>query len=105
MDRALYFTQLKPAIVADKVKEFEEFNLLAVLKPVEITVFWKIKRKSKEGKIRWKDHEETVKLKPGIVLHPKWRPLNEFEKEFSQEKFQELRIFQKEETSWVRIVE
>ncbi len=87
MSRAPYIVQIEPLIRTGEIKKFEDLNILAVLSPVELTIRWKEKQKAKKGEkaFIWKECEEKIKLRPGIVLHRRWRDLNDFEKELLPE--------------------
>ena len=100
MARAPYFVQLEEIIKRKAVLRTPGFNLLAVRELVELIVRWKVKKKGV-----WQEQEENIVLKPGIVLHLRWRILNKAEMELSDEELKKLKVFQKKRKKEVLIVE
>lgn len=88
--RAPYEVQIKELEKTEQVKFIEAHNIYAILAPVEITVRW-----IKDGKER----QEIETLNPGMVLYPRWRRLNKWEKELPEEKLKFLGI----DLKWNRV--
>jgi len=75
--RAPYEAQIKELERRGKVKFIADYNIYAVLKAIEVRVRWW----RKDGKER----QELDQLMPGMVLYPRPRPLNKWEKKLPEE--------------------
>lgn len=96
--------QFDELIETNKVKEFPQLSLMAVLKKegVEVEVFWRkrIKRKVKGGEKEYLREYRTINLYPrGVLLYSHWEDVSPEEaedyQELSEEELKRRRIFRK----------